>query len=122
MSGKLLSYRAEKDDQGYFAFFATPDLPQTAVAPVSKTVLLVVDRSEGDMSGQKMEPAANRCGLCLIICTTGICSMSSPTIRSLNNFAELQRYGDSTREEAIGFVNGLHAGGNTNINGALRRH
>ena len=120
VSGKLLSYRAEKDDQGYFAFFATPDLPQTAVAPVSKTVLLVVDRS-GSMSGQKMEQARESLRFVLNHLHDGDLFNVIAYDSVVESFrAELQRYGDSTREEAIGFVNGLHAGGSTNINGALQ--
>ncbi|MDA1180149.1 MAG: VIT and VWA domain-containing protein, partial [Planctomycetota bacterium] len=120
VSGKLLSYRAEKDDQGYFAFFAPPDLPQTAVAPVSKTVLLVVDRS-GSMSGQKMEQARESLRFVLNHLHDGDLFNVIAYDSVVESFrAELQRYGDSTREEAIGFVNGLHAGGSTNINGALQ--
>ena len=33
---------------------------------------------------------------------------------------ELQRYNDKTRREALGFVEGIYAGGSTNINEALR--
>ena len=33
---------------------------------------------------------------------------------------ELQRFNDETRKEALGFVEGIYAGGSTNIDGALR--
>ena len=33
---------------------------------------------------------------------------------------ELQRYNDKTRREALGFAEGMYAGGSTNINEALR--
>ena len=33
---------------------------------------------------------------------------------------ELQRYNDQTRNEALGFIEGIYAGGSTNIDGALQ--
>ena len=33
---------------------------------------------------------------------------------------ELQRYDEQTRNEALGFVEGIYAGGSTNIDGALQ--
>jgi Ca-activated chloride channel family protein len=34
---------------------------------------------------------------------------------------ELERFNDKTRQEALGFIEGLFAGGSTNIAGALER-
>ena len=120
VSGKLLSYRADKENNGYFAFFATRDLPQTTAAPVSKTVLLVVDRS-GSMSGQKIEQARESLRFVLNQLHDGDPFIVVAYDSAVESFrAELQRYSETTREEALGYVNGLHAGGSTNIDGALQ--
>ena len=53
---KLLSFRQDGGDDGYFMLFVNPDMPRTSEEAVAKRILFVVDRS-GSMSGKKIEQA-----------------------------------------------------------------
>src|SRR5690606_30958333 len=55
-SAQLISYRPEKDEDGYFLLLATPLVEAGKTEVVPKNVLFVMDRS-GSMSGVKLEQA-----------------------------------------------------------------
>ena len=119
VSTRVLSYRPDKNQDGYFLLLASPEIKATSERP-KKTVLLVMDRS-GSMSGQKIEQV--RAGLKYVLNNLregdlfNIIAFDS----EVESFRpELQRFNDKTRREALGFAEGLYAGGSTNINEALR--
>ena len=86
-----------------------------------KTVVFVVDRS-GSMSGKKIEQAKGALQFRAEQFARGdlfnIVAYDS-TVESFR--PELQRFDDQTRKAALGFVEGLYAGGSTNIDQALHR-
>ncbi len=121
IGASVVSYRPDPDDAGYFLLLASPDIRATSDQPPAKTVLLVVDRS-GSMTGEKIEQAKGAMRFVLNNLREGdtfnIVSYDSvvETFRP-----ELERYSEATRNAALGFVEGLYAGGSTNIAGALDR-
>ena len=116
----VISYKPKDDDEGYFLLLASPEVPKASDAPPARTLLFVVDRS-GSMQGEKMEQA--RGALTYLINrlrpedTFNIIAYDSQveTFRP-----ELQRGDKETIDAALGFAAGLHAGGSTNIDGALQ--
>lgn len=119
LATRILSYRPDPNDNGYFLLLASPPTrPQAAERP-AKTVLFVVDKS-GSMSGKKIEQTkqALRSVLNLlhpddlfnIVAYEGAVESFRP---------ELERFTDESRKAALGYVEGLYAGGGTNIHGAL---
>jgi Ca-activated chloride channel family protein len=119
VSGKLLSYRPRSDEDGYFMILVSPSIRAAEGQPVAKTVIFVVDRS-GSMSGKKIEQARQAAKQVLsalrpedlfnIIAYDSNVELFRP---------ELQRFDDTTRAQALGFIDGIYAGGSTNINDAL---
>jgi Ca-activated chloride channel homolog len=119
VSTRVLSYRPDKSQDGYFILLASPEIKASSERP-KKTVLLVMDRS-GSMSGQKIEQV--RAALKHVL--NNLCEGDLFNIIAFDSEVEsfrpeLQRYNDKTRREALGFAEGLYAGGSTNINEALR--
>jgi Ca-activated chloride channel homolog len=118
-AASVVAYRPDPSQPGYFLALATPDLTGADSRTPGRTVVVVVDRS-GSMSGEKMEQAR------------GAAKFVVERLRPEDTFnivaydtaieafrPELQRADDATRADAIGFVEGLFAGGGTNIDGAL---
>lgn len=123
VSTRVLSYRpdANRDGShdGYFLLLATPEIKASAERP-KKTVLLVMDRS-GSMSGQKIEQVRAALKHVLNNLREGDLFNIIAFDSEVESFRpELQRYNDKTRREALGFAEGIYAGGSTNINEALR--
>lgn len=115
----VLSYRPKDSEDGYFLMLATPDVRPDA-KPLPKTCVFVIDRS-GSMTGQKFEQAR------------GALKFLIQQLRPEDNFnvvvydsavesfrPELQRADEATINAALGFADGLYAGGSTNIDGALQ--
>ncbi|MHB8861795.1 MAG: VIT domain-containing protein [Pirellulaceae bacterium] len=120
VGASVLSYRSNTSDEGYFLLLVSPDIQQAAAAPVPKTVVFVVDRS-GSMSGKKIEQAKG--ALKFVLNNLGEADLFNiiaydSTVESFR--PELQRYSDQTRNEALAFIEGIYAGGSTNIDGALQ--
>ena len=119
LSTRVLSYRPSPGDDGYFLLLASPEIKSDGKKSAPKTVILVIDRS-GSMSGKKIEQVREalkhvlnnvvEVDLFNIVAYDG----SVETFRP-----ELQRFTDETRNAALGFVEGLYAGGSTNIDAAL---
>jgi Ca-activated chloride channel family protein len=120
LGASVVSYRPEKDDEGFFLLLASPEIKSHDDERTAKTVIFVVDRS-GSMSGKKIEQAKEALKFVLNNLRKGdtfnIVAYDS-TVESFR--AELQKYDDETRKAALGFVEGLYAGGSTNIDGALK--
>ena len=121
VSANLMSAWPMDDDQGYFVLLASPAFDVAAVPPQQKTVLFVVDQS-GSMSGEKIAQAREAAKFVLqnlrpddmfnIISYHSSVNVMSP---------EMLRFDDETRSQALGFINGINAGGMTNIDEALKR-
>mgnify|MGYP002624086191 CR=1 FL=1 len=117
----LISYKPEKDEEGYFLLLATPPVDADKVDATPKTVLLVVDRS-GSMSGKKISQARGAAEFVLNNLREGDLFNIIAYDRELETFGpELERVSDDSRSAALGFIHGLHAGGSTNIDSALDR-
>ncbi len=120
VSAKVLSYRPDKDANGYFLLLASPEIKQDESERPKKTVIFVVDRS-GSMSGKKIEQAKDALKFVLNNLRDGDTFNVVAYDSEVESFRpELQRYNEKTRGEAIAFVEGLYAGGSTNIDGALK--
>ncbi len=119
LSARVLSYRPEKDEDGYFLLLASPKIKAPADKPLEKTVMFVVDRS-GSMSGVKMEQARGAARFVLNNLREGdLFNIVAYDSRIEVFRPELERFGDETRKAALGFIESMHAGGATNIDGAL---
>jgi Ca-activated chloride channel family protein len=120
VAASVVSHRPDKDEDGYFLLLTTPELPSEVEEPAKKTVLFVADRS-GSMSGKKIEQAREALKFVLNNLNEGDTFNVIAYDSEVEAFRpELQKYDDETRAAAIGFVNGLYAGGSTNIEGALK--
>lgn len=121
VAASVVSYRPKSGDDGYFLMLASPDMKAADSQAVAKTVVFVVDRS-GSMSGEKIEQAKEAAKFVLnnlreddlfnIVAYDSEISTFKP---------ELQKFDKDTRAAAIGFIDGLYAGGSTDIHGALKR-
>jgi Ca-activated chloride channel family protein len=121
IGASVVSYRPKADDDGYFLLLASPDIKAADAAPVAKTVVFVVDRS-GSMSGEKIEQAKGALKFVLNNLRDGDLFNIVAYDSEIATFRpELQKFSDDTRAAAVGFVEGLYAGGSTNIDAALRR-
>ena len=119
VSMRVLTYRPDKNQDGYFLLLASPEIKAGSERP-KKTVLLVMDRS-GSMSGQKIEQVRAALKHVLNNLREGDLFNIIAFDSEVESFRpELQRYNDKTRREALGFAEGMYAGGSTNINEALR--
>ena len=120
VSTRVLSYRPDKDKDGYFLLLASPKIKAPDEKPPKKTVIFVVDRS-GSMSGKKIEQARGALKFVLENLNNGDLFNIVAYDSEIQSFRpELQRFDDKTRKAALGFVEGIYAGGSTNIDGALR--
>jgi Ca-activated chloride channel family protein len=116
----LLSYRPTKSEEGYFLMLISPDIKSAASSRLQKTVLFVVDRS-GSMSGKKIEQAKGALRFVLNNLNERDLFNIITYDSEVESFRpELQRFNTANREAALGFVEGVYAGGSTNIDGALK--
>jgi Ca-activated chloride channel homolog len=119
LGASLISYRPDANDEGYFLLLASPEVKTDSMERPAKTVIFVVDRS-GSMSGKKIDQAKDAAKFVLNNLRQGdtfnIIAYDS-TVESFK--PELQKYDDETRKIALGFIDGIYAGGSTNIDGAI---
>ncbi len=120
LSARVLSYRPDRDEDGYFLLLASPEIKSAEGERQKKTVMFVIDRS-GSMSGKKIEQVQAALKCVLNDLREGDLFNIIAYDSEVESFRpELQRFNDKTRREALGFVEGIYAGGSTNIDGALR--
>lgn len=119
LSASLISYRPEGGDEGFFLMLASPEIKTESADRPNKTVIIVADRS-GSMSGKKIEQAKEAIKFVLNNLRTGDTFNIVAYDSAVESFKpELQKFDEETRKQALGFVDGLYAGGSTNIDGAL---
>ena len=116
----VVSYRPNQAEDGYFLLLASPDVKSAMENKVDKTIVVVVDKS-GSMSGAKMEQAREALKFIVrqlrpgdtfnIVAYDSAVEMFKP---------ELQRADETTLKAAVGYADGLFAGGGTNIDGAMQ--
>ncbi len=116
----VISYRPDKGDEGYLLLLASPEIKPPDAERPQKTVVCVFDRS-GSMAGKKVQQSQEALKFVLNNLREGDLFNIIAYDSQLEAFRpELQKYDDATRKQALGFVEGLYAGGGTNIDGALR--
>jgi Ca-activated chloride channel homolog len=116
----LISYRSNDKEDGYFLLFASPELKASPATALPKTAVIVIDRS-GSMSGQKIEQARQAVKFFLNQLKPGDTFNVIAYDSEVEAFRpELQRVTSDTIKAAIGFADGINAGGGTNIDGALQ--
>jgi Ca-activated chloride channel family protein len=121
VGASVVSYRPKSDEDGYFLLLASPQVKADDDKPVAKTVVFVVDRS-GSMSGEKIDQAKGAAKFVLNNLRQGDLFNIVAYDSEIETFRpELQKFDDETRSAAVGFVEGLYAGGSTDIDGALKR-
>ncbi|MBU4271758.1 MAG: VWA domain-containing protein [Planctomycetes bacterium] len=117
---RVLSYRPDAGQDGYFLLLASPRIKSDRLKRTEKTVLLVIDRS-GSMSGKKIEQVREALKYVLNNLRQGDLFNIIAYDSAIETFRpELQRFDEKTRAAALGFVEGLYAGGSTDIDAALR--
>ncbi len=115
----VLSYRHDTGEDGYFLLLASPEIKAAGDERPKKTVVFVVDRS-GSMSGEKIEQAKGAAKFVLNNLREGDLFNIIAFDSEVESWKpELQKYNDETRKAALGFIEGIYAGGSTNIDGAL---
>ena len=120
VGSSVVTYFPEDQTEGFFLLLASPQIKAPDAAPVSKNVVFVLDRS-GSMEGKKIEQAREALNFVLNNLRDGdrfnivVYDSSVETFRP-----ELQPYNAEMRAAAVGFVNGIYAGGGTNIESALK--
>jgi len=120
VSTRVLSYRPDDGEDGYFLLLASPKIKAPDDKRPKKTVVFVADRS-GSMSGKKIEQARGALKHVLNNLRDGDLFNIVAYDSQVETFRpELQRYDEKTRKAALGFIDGIYAGGSTNIDGALR--
>ncbi len=121
IAASVVSYRPKSDEEGYFLLLASPEVKSDDEKPLPKTVVFVVDRS-GSMSGEKIEQAKGAAKFVLNNLREGDLFNIVAYDSEISTFRpELEKFNDETRASAVGFVEGLYAGGSTDIDGALKR-
>ena len=120
VAARVLSYRPDSSDEGYFLLLASPQIKAAAEQPPRKTVVFVMDRS-GSMTGKKIEQVRRGLRFMLDRLRPGDLFNIIVYDSQVESFRpELQRFNDQTRKAAEGFVDGVYAGGSTDINAALQ--
>jgi len=119
VSASLISYRPDKNQEGFFVLLASPEFKVAESEVAKKTVILVCDRS-GSMSGKKIEQAKEALRFVLNNLRDGDLFNVIAYDSEVTAFKpELQAYNEQSRQEALGFVDGIYAGGSTNIDQSL---
>lgn len=112
--------KSSKQEDGYFLLLASPEIKAADAERPKKTVVFVLDRS-GSMSGEKIEQAKGAIKFVLNNLRDGDLFNIIVFDSEIESWRpELQRFNDETRKKALAFVEGIYAGGSTNIDGALK--
>jgi Ca-activated chloride channel family protein len=116
----VVSYRPSDSDDGYFVLLASPEVKSALAERIEKTMIFAFDKS-GSMSGKKIEQAKEALKFLINQLKPGDTFNVIAYDSAVESFRpELQRADEATIKAALGFADGLYAGGNTNIDGALQ--
>lgn len=116
----LVSYRPSESEEGYFLMLASPEVKSALAERIEKTMVFAFDRS-GSMSGKKIEQAREALKFLIQQLRPGDTFNVVAYDSSVETFRpELQRADEATIKAALGFADGIYAGGSTNIDGALK--
>jgi len=119
VGASLLSYRPTSGEDGYFLLLATPEVKADKRDRVVKSIELVLDKS-GSMEGKKIEQARNALKYIIERLNEDDLFNIVTYDDKVESFRpELQRFNNETRQAALAYVDGVFAGGSTNIDGAL---
>lgn len=119
LGASVLSYWPPNEDHGYFLMLASPKIKQSGASKQRKTTILVIDRS-GSMSGKKMDQAKESLKFILNNLNENDLFNIVAYDSEVETFRpELEKFNETSRKEALGFINSIFAGGSTNIDGAL---
>lgn len=119
IGASMLSHWESNSELGHFLLLVSPDFGSAQNATIPKDIVFVVDRS-GSMSGEKIEQV--RQSLKFVIERLNpedrfnIVTYSSSTEQFR---PELELASADNKQAAIGFANGVFAGGSTNISQAM---
>lgn len=120
LSASVLSYRPKDSDDGYFMLLASPQISQPDAARTNKTVMFVLDKS-GSMTGEKIQQAKGALKFVLNNLREGDTFNLVAYDSDVTSFRpELEKFNEENRKSALGWIEGLYAGGGTNIDGALK--
>ncbi len=121
VGANVVSYWPEDSDEGFFVLLASPKIKAADAKQQSKNVVFVVDRS-GSMNGKKIEQARNAAKYVMNnLKQNDRFNVIAYDADVESYLPELERFTDETRPGGIGFVNSIHSGGSTNIDGALAK-
>ncbi len=116
----VLSYKPDSKEDGYFVLLATPEARSERTAHIPKTMVFLCDRS-GSMSGEKIRQAKAALQFLVRQLEPGDTFNIVAYDSDVDTFRpELQRVTPETLRAASAWVDGINAGGGTNIDGALR--
>jgi len=116
----VISYKPNDKEDGYFVLLAAPDARADRASRIAKTMVFLCDRS-GSMSGKKIEQAKAALQFLVRQLQPGDTFNIVAYDSEVESFRpELQRSDPATIQAALAWVDGLYAGGGTNIDGALR--
>ncbi|HEY3965742.1 MAG TPA: VIT domain-containing protein [Planctomycetaceae bacterium] len=116
----VVSYRPSDSDDGYFVLLASPEVKSALAERIEKTMIFAFDKS-GSMSGKKIEQAKEALKFLINQLKPGDTFNVIAYDSAVESFRpELQRADEATIKAALGFADGLYAGGSTNIDGALQ--
>ena len=120
IAARVLSYRPAGGDEGYLLLLVSPEIKKVPDQILKKNVVIAMDRS-GSMSGKKIEQAKGALRFVLNNLREGDLFNIVAYDTEVESFRpEMQRYDEETRKAALGFVEGMYAGGSTNIDGAMK--
>ncbi len=119
LSAKILSYRPNPNEDGYFLLLASPKIVSQQTERPTKTVVFTLDVS-GSMSGAKIEQARESLKFVLSRLNDGDKFNVVLFGTDVRSFSEKLRTVDAaSRSEALAFVDGVRSRGSTNIEDAL---
>jgi Ca-activated chloride channel family protein len=116
----VISYRPSENDDGFFVMLASPEVRPALEQRIEKSMVFVFDKS-GRMSGKKIDQGREALKFLIQQLKPGDTFNIVAYDSAVETFRpELQRVDDATIRAALGFADGMYAGGGTNIDGALQ--
>lgn len=114
----LLTYRPDKDENGFFMLLVSPKTEFSKEDIIDKNIVFILDVS-GSMSGEKIEQAKKALKYCIKNLDKkdrfNIITFSTESRPFKNNPVDMFEY----RNDALDFIDKIEAKGGTNINDAL---